>query len=456
MMDEIEKRQTKLKEQEFVQFIKDVIDRKTLEKQRHVTWHYVSNMHRQEKRYIAYDAMCWDGIDNVRGPVILELKVKKLSRTAIDETRNRMKKDIEFRCATIIFIVNDYVDFRTEYNDVQIWDLWVIERWIRDYPIEYMNAVRTENELGDSLCTDWDEYSKWNWVNIEQLSQKQKDTQALAIVLGAGVSKEQGAYSWDEMLTQLKDTVKAQTKVKDIQHLVDKVGNTSLTVAQLYKDMFKTEKHFIWKIHQLLYGQPWRLDSDSELAAVAKLARKFQNNKHFRILTYNYDDFLERYLENEHIMYTVLEGIKEEYRVNSKRKIFYEMQGNLTGNLPIYHVHGYLPEAHSMSSMRGSVCLTEADYHLLYNQPYSWPIVSQMSFFRENICLFIGCSLADPNVRRLLEISKVDESKHYAVLNRDGLSESDLAIATKHFYRLGVRVIWIEKYSEIAEILKKL
>lgn len=64
-----------------------------------------------------------------------------------------------------------------------------------------------------------------------------------------------------------------------------------------------------------------------------------------------------------------------------------------------------------------------------------------MSFFRENICLFVGCSLVDPNIRRFLELAKIQDHWHYAILIKGGLSIKDLAQATAHFYRLGVRTI---------------
>lgn len=99
--------------------------------------------------------------------------------------------------------------------------------------------------------------------------------------------------------------------------------------------------------------------------------------------------------------------------------------------------------------------LTE-DYNNLYSNPYSWQISSQLSFFRENICLFVGCGLQDPNIRRLLEMTKKDNKVHFAILPKESLSVKDLTLATSHFARLGIEVIWINAFNELYDTLKAL
>jgi len=103
-----------------------------------------------------------------------------------------------------------------------------------------------------------------------------------------------------------------------------------------------------------------------------------------------------------------------------------------------------------------SVYLTEENYNELYNQPYSWQISSQLSFFRENICLFVGCSLADPNIRRLLEMTKKEKKTHFAILTKDAMTARDLTIAANHFSRIGIEVIWVNDFSDITKTLQLL
>lgn len=149
------------------------------------------------------------------------------------------------------------------------------------------------------------------------------------------------------------------------------------------------------------------------------------------------------------------------------------LYGQPNQSLRLYHVHGFLPKVATKSQLDTlhirSICLTEADYNMLYNQPYSWPIASQLSFFRENICLFIGCSLSDPNIRRLLEITAYNPPKHYAILpmmykstDASGavvpkqFTTKDRLQIENHFYRIGINILWVRDYSAIPEWLHKL
>jgi len=168
------------------------------------------------------------------------------------------------------------------------------------------------------------------------------------------------------------------------------------------------------------------------------------HKQHFRILTYNYDDYLESYLDNLPLPYNEL----------------YDSNCVVDSRLSIYYVHGFLPnvryKTHMLERHQQSVYLTEANYNELYNHPYSWQISSQLSFFRENTCLFIGCSLADPNIRRLLEMTKKENRTHFAILTRDKIAVKDLVRASNHFARLGIEVFWDDDFLDIRRQLGEL
>lgn len=204
----------------------------------------------------------------------------------------------------------------------------------------------------------------------------------------------------------------------------------------------------------------------TELGEIAQLAAKCRKDRNFRILSYNYDDFLEQYLDVCKVRCCSLFTTKIRYSNGRNSTDVYGVNGQPDQNLRLYHVHGFLPKVATKDQMdilhTRSICLTEADYNMLYNQPYSWPIASQLSFFRENTCLFIGCSLSDPNIRRLLEITACDPPKHYAILSMayDDVNEKNEEIKKQltlkdrlqienHFYRIGINIIWVEDYSKI-------
>ena len=113
----------------------------------------------------------------------------------------------------------------------------------------------------------------------------------------------------------------------------------------------------------------------------------------------------------------------------------------------------------------------------MYSEPYHWSNLVQLTHLREKVCLMIGLSMDDPNLRRLLDIvsNSSTQPKHYTILQRVKLEEllpsspsqeeNELAriilyshhqLQEKLFKDLGVNVIWYEKYADIPEILEML
>ena len=197
------------------------------------------------------------------------------------------------------------------------------------------------------------------------------------------------------------------------------------------------------------------------------------------IITYNFDDILEQSIKKISIDLPF-------------KSIYGNGQDVEAGELPIYHVHGYLPEKEKLSSAN-QITFGENIYHKQYIDMYSWNNIVQINKFRENNCLFIGTSLTDPNTRRLLDISnqqrtstkgthfifklkykKEDVNKALELLlthNQDLLDEKSKAklqfnetvdnlVETIESFEendldsFGIKTIWVDTYSELPEILK--
>lgn len=144
--------------------------------------------------------------------------------------------------------------------------------------------------------------------------------------------------------------------------------------------------------------------------------------------------------------------------------------------LGIYHVHGFLPQAKENyeNLTKSLLVFSEEGYHKLMLEPYNWANISQLNYMINNTCLFIGLSMTDPNMRRLLEIAaqkRIEndgDCQHYAIMRRFRMKESAEVDSIKSFERvnetlqesffkeLGVNVIWIDEFSEIPVILKQI
>lgn len=144
--------------------------------------------------------------------------------------------------------------------------------------------------------------------------------------------------------------------------------------------------------------------------------------------------------------------------------------------LGIYHVHGFIPQnKDGYNNLAQSLLVfSEEGYHKLMLEPYNWANMVQLNFMMNNTCIFIGLSMTDPNMRRLLEIATQKNTegdsicKHYAIMLRFHIQDSENNNALKKFEsvneslqesffkELGINIIWIDDYSEIPSLLRKI
>lgn len=178
------------------------------------------------------------------------------------------------------------------------------------------------------------------------------------------------------------------------------------------------------------------------------------------IIDYNFDDLIERNLKRLRVKH---------------QSIYAEAMHPDLDALGVYHVHGFLPQDKEDYNDLGNTLLvfSEDGYHKLMLDPYNWANISQLNFMVNNTCLFIGLSMTDPNMRRLLEIAaqkKYDDDlcQHYVIMrrfkiNNSGKSESikrfenvNESLQEDFFKSLGVNVIWVNDYDEIPNLLKQI
>jgi hypothetical protein len=175
-----------------------------------------------------------------------------------------------------------------------------------------------------------------------------------------------------------------------------------------------------------------------------------------RICCYNYDDMLDRAFARR----------KKAYKpVFEKDRIQLETEQTL-----VFYPHGFLPDPSRRShGATGRIVLSEDDYFGLYGDPYAWANIVQLTLLLNYTVLFLGCSLLDPNLRRVLGIVTGMRAghRHYAFF-RDSRSKKNApwyilnqASAFRSVQRrllagLGVEPIWIENHSEIPNELRRL
>ena len=297
------------------------------------------------------------------------------------------------------------------------------------------------------------------------------------LFLGAGVGMSAKMPSWNELLKDLMGEVKklkgeTLDAFKELSsHVLDECGNSYLVMCRYLQTAIKLHDDkvkFSDLIQKHLYGkkEPSKLLDD--------LANIVQQRKTEEVLTYNFDDLLEQYL--------IKLGLQE-----GKDFITISKDAEISGNemLPIYHVHGVIPE----KGPSDIVVFSEEEYHKRYSNPFHWSNIEQLHALSRKHCFFIGLYMTDPNLRRLLDaarqINQTDNECHYAFLKRQKLEQYCLAHmvdACKYvhisgslidkkkqhdiyslnytvieciFRDLGVKVIWFEDFNDLPSLIEE-
>ena len=334
--------------------------------------------------------------------------------------------------------------------------------------------IKTEDEyyLENAKKTDWKDLRK----DIIEDASKVVNQGNNALFLGAGVSTSAGMPKWSDLLKKLLSEVKALKgdTLKAFMELDSQIysdcGDSNLIMARYLETAIQhgdKNTDFMQLIQKHLYSDEHISDLLTDLALIVK-ARKVDE-----VVTYNFDDILEQELVNN--------GLKESLNFTS---IARDAEIKDHNNLPIYHVHGIIPEH---SNVTDTVVFSEAEYHERYRNAYHWSNIEQLHALTRKNCFFVGLSMNDPNLRRLLDIARkmnaTDKPSHYAFLPRiqqekycvsenacrfvkvpqsllDKKKQKDIydlnyTVMEKIFRQLGVNVIWFEDFNELPGLVEE-
>ncbi|SMQ78389.1 SIR2-like domain-containing protein [Bacillus sp. OV166] len=345
---------------------------------------------------------------------------------------------------------------------------------------KYLSEIKTESTNVQSSKKE----------AISNLNRAYKDEE-LVLVLGAGVSVPYNLPSWGNLLQKLLlETFTITDTNTDAPLVLSKLfpllfPNSPLISARFLEEDFKKKdkgKTFEEMVKEALYAQINREADSPTIKEILQFCIAPGRSPNLdSIITYNYDDILEGALLNSNVEIPF-------------KSIYREGMNPKNGQLPIYHVHGYLPEEQEIDKGY-KITLSENLYHKQYNDIYSWNNMVQINKFKDNVCIFIGISLTDPNIRRLLDIAmlqKGDNPKyHYLfkkrykfkdvernleellsqnapLLDEKNKANLELDETAKHLLKkmeefeeldaasFGIKIIWISDYDEIADVLKQI
>ena len=221
-------------------------------------------------------------------------------------------------------------------------------------------------------------------------------------------------------------------------------SNSPLILAQYLTAMLDSDV-LPYYVKEAIYKK-----EPNDFNLIDALIRLIQSKRPESIITYNYDDLFEERAKDM--------GLKCHSICDNNR-----VQGE---ELPVYHVHGILPRKGGGDSTY-SITLDEKSYHYESRDAFLWSNIEQMHALRRTTCIFIGLSMTDPNLRRLLDISKREygdeETYHYVFLKAENLlknnsnkDKGNMVIFEKMLKDLGVQVIWYKEHFQLPDLIKQL
>lgn len=429
-----------------------------------------------------YDAILPEGIEDIQDKTYVEFKYSKSNQNYyLREIERELKKISNLPEKAHLLLILGVVFSDNEKNNiykklaesantnVTIWDYNdLVERSNLDSKYsEYLENPK-KAIVDDAISNQQNiQERKKNKKHLIEMLYSAYKNEKVVLFLGAGVSIDAGIPLWSDLINKLliqmianksKNKIMSNKDIKMLNQLASSNKEDSpLTQVRYIRTAFdKTEYYSL--VHKVLYENKQTLNTNL-LNAIVNICAPKRNHIGVRsVVTYNFDNILERKLKQKGIDYNV---------------VYREADISDYESLNVYHVHGYLPNNLEELDEEMNLIFSEEDYHRVYRDSYCWSNITQLNAFRDNTCLFIGCSLNDPNLRRLLDVAarNGESARHFAILKRDQINlgkneveknlldvyeNIDLNIRESYYRSIGLNIIWVDSFEEIVTIINKL
>ena len=251
--------------------------------------------------------------------------------------------------------------------------------------------------------------NKQQLSHIQHIQQAQREGR-LALFVGAGVSRNSGIPTWDELINRMKEEL-PDTLSKETD---------ALKLAQMYKDA-RGHKEYMDKVKDvLLYNK----------AVPNSLHKNILSLKPCHIITTNYDDLIEQEIRNEFALFDIVHQDSDIPRMSYPNALI-KMHGDYETD---------------------NIVLTEHDY---YNYSYNFPLVRALvqSIFASKLVLFVGFSFADLNLMMIMNELKNILSENMQRAYLVSIDKPD-ELTNKYFENKGINIVYLEE-NEIKELAGK-
>jgi len=251
----------------------------------------------------------------------------------------------------------------------------------------------------------------------------------LTIYLGAGVSMGSGLPSWDALVLAMYFKVMDQQRLGrwrpypnyllaisewQLNHLHEPLEISARKIRRHFQGKEEKFRDSMWETLYEGFQPPegtefrppdcsYLRNGNPTLQSIVELCTSRPEGKVKSVVTYNYDSLLESALND------------------IPHKPIWTADGRPSvSQIPVYHVHGYVPFDKKEGSAPEDIVFTEDQYNRVASDPYSWANLVQIHCMSSSVGLMIGLSLSDRNMRRLFDAvrSTPIATQHFALLQR--------------------------------------
>jgi len=219
-----------------------------------------------------------------------------------------------------------------------------------------------------------------NPETVKSFLAQQLSRSRLTLVLGAGVSMGFGLPNWDVLTQSLVDdsgyVLKPGLSNEDTgDGLLKHCGNDEVLFAEKIRKALYADAHFAM---QDLVGTPL-------LVALGALTMASSRGSVNSVLSFNFDDLLERYLSYHG------------YLVESVGRMPY---WESAADVRVFHLHGILPS--DPTRVGSPVVFTQSQYdRIVGKSEHAWRRMA-LQVMSSNTCIFVGLSGRDNNLKSIL------------------------------------------------------
>lgn len=272
-------------------------------------------------------------------------------------------------------------------------------------------------------------YQRDKEVSVLEKAKDALKNNKVSVFLGAGVSASAGIVTWDSLLEKLC----IKRGLSKIDSDIDSVVKGRYIIDEYKQSQKEIPYEFYKDIREILYAN---IKTSNLISSIASLVTQGNIES---IISYNYDNLVEREIRNKGKLCF---------------PVFNKARSKEQNSLYIYHVHGYV--SHEEDDEYSPIVLGEQEYHKIFQESYNWGNVEQLHALCRSTCFFIGLSMDDPNLRRLIDISiegSEVEPVHYAFLRR---IEYDVPFMEKIMRGFGINCVWYDNYEELPTIINEM